>query len=49
MKTNSAQQEILLVTGTSFSGDVFRKLTPELRMLIPAYIKENISLNRFTA
>ncbi len=34
---------------TNANGDVFRKLTPELRMLIPTYIKENISLNRFTA
>ena len=34
---------------TNPNGDVFRKLTPELRMLIPTYIKENISLNRFTA
>ncbi|MCY7362851.1 MAG: hypothetical protein LH629_12415 [Ignavibacteria bacterium] len=29
------------------NGDVFRKLTPELQMLIPEYIKENISINRF--
>ena len=34
---------------TNPNGDVFRKLTPELRMLIPAYIKENISLNQFNA
>ena len=34
---------------TNPNGDVFRKLTPELRMLIPDYIKENISINRFTA
>ncbi len=34
---------------TNSNGDVFRKLTPELRMLIPTYIKENVSLNRFTA
>ena len=34
---------------TNPNGDVFRKLTPELRMLIPTYIKENISINHFNA
>ena len=34
---------------TNPNGEVFRKLTPELRNLIPQYIKENISLNNFTA
>lgn len=34
---------------TNPNGEVFRKLTPELRNLIPQYIKENISLNQFTA
>lgn len=29
------------------NGAVFRKLPPELRKLIPEYIKDNISLNRF--
>ena len=34
---------------TNPNGDVYRKLPPELRALIPQYIKENITLNRFTA
>ena len=34
---------------TNPNGDVYRKLTAELRTLIPQYIKENISLNKFTA
>ena len=34
---------------TNANGDVFRKLTPELRKLIPAYVKENISIDKFTA
>lgn len=34
---------------TNPNGEVFSKLTPELRSLIPQYIKENISLNRFAA
>lgn len=34
---------------TNPNGEVFRKLTPELRNLIPQYIKENISINKFSA
>ena len=34
---------------TNPNGEVFRKLTPEMRSLIPQYIKENISLNNYTA
>jgi len=34
---------------TNANGEVFRKLTPELRALIPQYIKENIHLNQFNA
>ena len=34
---------------TNPNGEVFRKLTPELRILIPQYIKDNISLNNYTA
>ena len=34
---------------TNPNGEVFRKLTPELRNLIPQYIKDNISLNNYTA
>ncbi len=33
---------------TNPNGEVFRNLTPEMRNLIPQYIKENISLNQFT-
>ncbi|MBC7408113.1 MAG: DEAD/DEAH box helicase family protein [Arcicella sp.] len=34
---------------TNPNGEVFRKLTPEMRNLIPQYIKDNISLNNYTA
>lgn len=34
---------------TNANGNVFRQLTPELRALIPEYIKDNISLNQFMA
>ncbi len=42
------ENKTFALLNTNPNGDVFRKLTPELRMLIPAYIKENISINRFT-
>lgn len=32
---------------TNANGDVFRKLPTELRTLIPEYIKDNVSLNKF--
>lgn len=34
---------------TNPNGDVFRKLPPELRIAIPEYIKDNVSLNKFVA
>jgi type I restriction enzyme R subunit len=34
---------------TNPNGDVFRKLSPELRFAIPEYIKDNVSLNKFVA
>jgi type I restriction enzyme R subunit len=34
---------------TNPNGDVFRQLPPDLRTLIPEYIKDNVSLNRFMA
>ena len=34
---------------TNPNGDVFRKLSPELRIAIPEYIKDNVSLNKFVA
>ncbi|MGN6354557.1 MAG: hypothetical protein ACTHLB_14290, partial [Parafilimonas sp.] len=34
---------------TNANGEVFRKLSPELRALIPEYIKDNVSLNKFMA
>ena len=34
---------------TNPNGEVFRNLTPEMRNLIPQYIKENISINNYTA
>ena len=32
---------------THTSGEFFKKLSPELREKLPAYIKENIDINRF--
>jgi type I restriction enzyme R subunit len=32
---------------TNPNGDVFRRLPPEWRALVPDYIKDNVSLNRF--
>ena len=32
---------------TNPNGDVFRKISPELRYSIPEYIKDNVSLNKF--
>ena len=34
---------------TNQNGEAFRKLSPTLRTLIPEYIKDNVSLNRFMA
>ena len=34
---------------TNPNGDVFRKLSTELRNSIPEYIKDNVSLNKFLA
>jgi type I restriction enzyme R subunit len=34
---------------TNPNGEVFRKLPPDLRIFIPEYIKDNVSLNRFMA
>ncbi len=34
---------------TNANGEVFRKLSPELMALIPEYIKDNVSLNKFMA
>lgn len=34
---------------TNPNGDVFRRLPPELRLAIPEYIKDNVSLNKFVA
>ena len=34
---------------TNANGDVFRKLPKDLRILIPEYIKDNVSLNKFMA
>ena len=34
---------------TNPNGEVFRKLPKDLRELIPEYIKDNVSLNKFMA
>ena len=34
---------------TNPNGDTFKKLTPELRTIIPEYIKDHVSINRFMA
>lgn len=52
--TDSEFREIIesrkyALLNTNPNGAVFKKLPPELRALIPEYIKDNISLNRFMA
>ena len=32
---------------TNANGDSFKKLSPELRTIIPEYIKDNVSINQF--
>jgi type I restriction enzyme R subunit len=43
------EQKKYALLNTNPNGNVFRKLPPELRALIPEYIKDNISLNQFMA
>lgn len=43
------EQKKYALLNTNANGNVFRQLTPELRILIPEYIKDNISLNQFMA
>jgi type I restriction enzyme R subunit len=43
------EQKKYALLNTNANGNVFRELTPELRALIPEYIKDNISLNQFMA
>jgi len=43
------EQKKYALLNTNPNGNVFRQLTPELRALIPEYIKDNISLNQFMA
>lgn len=43
------EQKKYALLNTNANGNVFRELTPELRVLIPEYIKDNISLNQFMA
>ena len=50
--TDSEFREIIenkkyALLNTNANGDVFRKLPTELRTLIPEYIKDNVSLNKF--
>ncbi|MDO9154426.1 MAG: DEAD/DEAH box helicase family protein [Paludibacter sp.] len=52
--TDSEFREIIenkkyALLNTNANGDVFRKLPTELRTLIPEYIKDNVSLNKFMA
>lgn len=52
--TDSEFREIIesrkyALLNTNPNGTVFKKLPPELRTLIPEYIKDNISLNQFMA
>jgi type I restriction enzyme R subunit len=52
--TDSEFREIIenkkyALLNTNPNGEVFRKLPSELRTLIPEYIKDNVSLNRFMA
>lgn len=43
------EQKKYALLNTNPNGNVFRQLPPELRSLIPEYIKDNISLNQFMA
>jgi type I restriction enzyme, R subunit len=43
------EQKKYALLNTNANGNVFRELTPQLRALIPEYIKDNISLNQFMA
>ncbi len=43
------EQKKYALLNTNPNGNVFRQLPPELRTLIPEYIKDNISLNQFMA
>jgi len=43
------EQKKYALLNTNPNGNVFRQLPPELRVLIPEYIKDNISLNQFMA
>lgn len=50
--TDSEFREIIeskkyALLNTNPNGAVFKKLPPELRILIPEYIKDNVSLNKF--
>jgi type I restriction enzyme R subunit len=52
--TDSEFREIIenknyALLNTNPNGGVFRKLSPELRAMIPEYIKDNVSLNQFMA
>lgn len=52
--TDSEFREIIenkkyALLNTNANGDVFRKLPKDLRTLIPEYIKDNVSLNKFMA
>ena len=52
--TDSEFREIIenknyALLNTNPNGGVFRKLSPELRTMIPEYIKDNVSLNKFMA
>lgn len=43
------EQKKYALLNTNPNGNVFRKLPPELRALIPEYIKDNVSINKFMA
>ena len=46
---NIIENKKYALLNTNPNGDVFRKLTPELRSAIPEYIKDYVSLNKFIA
>jgi type I restriction enzyme R subunit len=43
------EQKKYALLNTNPNGNVFRQLPPELRALIPEYIKDNVSINKFMA
>ncbi|MCX6162185.1 MAG: DEAD/DEAH box helicase family protein [Ignavibacteriae bacterium] len=46
---NIIESKNFALLNTNPNGNVYRNLSPEMRTLIPEYIKDNVSLNRYMA